>query len=100
MGALGARHSLPPLWRTLAINPDMRAAGADRRGWMPAREGRELAKWPSPHHILHKYQAPTAPAWPGTGDMVFAKRPFRPPLMDRPRTLFSQRWRYFAYELV
>src|SRR3569832_2633677 len=38
-----------------------------------------------PHHILHKYQASTASAWPGKADMVFGKDPFRPPLTSRPR---------------
>src|SRR3984957_8116344 len=50
-----------------------------------AGRGRELAKMTYPHHILHKYQACTAIAWPWPGDMVFAKSPFRPSFVDRPR---------------
>jgi len=35
-----------------------------------------LASTPNPHHILHKYQADTASAWPFPGDVVSRKPSF------------------------
>src|ERR1700722_10474091 len=44
-------------------------AGATGAGWNSAH----------PHHILHKYQVPTASAWPFPPDMVSPERRFRSP---------------------
>jgi hypothetical protein len=39
-------------------------------------EGAGTGKKAYPHHILHKFQACTAIAWPWRADMVFGKYPF------------------------
>ena len=44
----------------------------------PAKEPpRSLLFQPNPHHILHKFKALTAMAWPGQADMLIRGRPFR-----------------------
>src|SRR5205823_1736928 len=53
-----------------------------------------------PHHILHKYRACTASAWPFRPDVVSRQHSFRPPPMtDRNARNRLRRWRYFAHEL-
>ena len=73
-GASGARLSLRPPFsgRPLINDPGLdRAAG--RRGYGLA----EVPwKFTHPHHILHKYQAATASAWPVSGDVVSRKHSF------------------------
>jgi glycine hydroxymethyltransferase len=39
------------------------------------------------HHIWHKYRAPTATAWPASGDVVTLIDQLRPPTIDRPHPL-------------
>src|SRR5437879_11661116 len=64
-------------------SPRMTVGGQGQAAWQPAY----------PHHILHKYRACTASAWPFRPDVVSRQHSFRPPPMtDRNARNRLRRW--------
>src|SRR3954453_5635567 len=64
IAAIATHHPLTPQTHRLGNSPDERP---------------RLAKQAVQHHILHKFQGPTASAWPPPPDMVSRQRRFRSP---------------------
>ena len=88
------------LWQTPIFRPPAARGYGPRLNGHDGRAGDRPWQSRHPHHILHKYQARTASAWPPRADMVSRQRRFRPPHMtDRYAPKGLRRWRYFAHEL-
>ena len=56
-----------------------------RRPGVTTGEGGFHGNPPNPHHIWHKYQGPTAIAWPGRANVLIGSLPLDRHPRDRPR---------------
>jgi hypothetical protein len=59
--------------------------GDDSWGKGEVEPMRRLPNPPNPHHIWHKYQAGTASAWPGRGNVLIRSLPLPTATNDRPQ---------------